>query len=226
VKEQIDEQTVSTHPILIIRDVVVGWILAGLVFSIGFGLAWTNHLEGLFVGVFHWVLMGITYVVIPAPILGFASWFLRRRNRWKRFVVIPIVAPAALLAGAGIVDLIFNPPTANNRLADTLRTKSINGIKVGKAFFSGGGLSDKDEIYLISGPTERIDHLVKSARFERTKAPPDSNIYWAFKGSRDGFPDPTLWEDATFYENDGAGGPVFLVVDKERTHAMIVHYTF
>jgi hypothetical protein len=82
------------------------------------------------------------------------------------------------------------------------------------------------EIYLISGPREKIDHLAKTVGFEATTAPTDSNIYAAFKARRDGFPDPTLWEAATFYENDRAGGPVFLVVDKERTHAMVVHYTF
>jgi hypothetical protein len=208
-------------------DVLLGWLIAGIVFSLAFATEWTDHWHGFFAGLIHWfVLLAIPYAVVAAPILGFVSWYLRRRQK-RRFALVTAGVPAMAMLCLLLVGWILDPPVQQRRLENALRAKVPAGIKFEKWFLEGGGISDRDEMYLLSGTASALDDLRSVGGFKRTTAPPDSNIYSAFKGREGGgFPDATRWEDAVFFEKDKTDNPVFLVINKERTRAMIVTYSF
>jgi hypothetical protein len=215
------------HPVVrFFIYVVTCWFMTGIVFASGFATAWTAYWTGFFVGMIQWALMAI--IVLPVMLLVLGTVFLLTRHRaygpkLMRLLVcaIPILSVAAVL-----FSIFVNPLTPESRLANLLHCKLPSSVKIEKSFFEGGGLSDLQQEYFITGSPFDLETLKLCCSFTAVEATRDSNSHYVFTASRDGFPEPLKWKDFSIFEDDRELGPVFMIISGDKTKAVIVHYTF
>ena len=209
-------------PMRLVYALLLSLPLFGVGYMIEQAIRWTNHFDGLMVGLVHlafFCLAAPIYLIPWALIVHFS--FRKRTNQKRR--TLWMLGPSILMCLLSISSLVTNPPTPWHRFKQLAKADLPAKMESLNFHFSGGGLADyHDTYYFKTSPTE-VDRLIREMRLEEDEFYGDSSTSHTIIGPLPGSPDFKKWLEHKQFRGgrDEGSWHYYLITDKLKTQVYI-----
>lgn len=205
----------------------MGYISAYLVslplFGVGYVIdqtvRWTDHLTGLYNGLFHMAFFGMAWGVYMIPWILIVYFCYRKRETQARRTLW-IIGPSVLVSLITLSGLVTNPPTPEGRFKQFAGSELPTDLRDLKTHFKGGGIYDYGDSYYFKTSSAEIERLITEMKLEKSDYfnPRSSVRRWYVE-----MPDIRKWDGPERYERwpDHSNWFYYLITDSAKTQAYI-----
>lgn len=127
---------------------------------------WTHWKDGFANGLFHAPLYGI-FGIPCCLVIGILLDYLSRWKNLRRFRTPLVTLPGWGFLLLAVCGMMIRPPSAENRLLESTGVAFPADAANVSTFFSGGGLTDGEELYSFECSAGETDRLIRELRLKR-----------------------------------------------------------
>lgn len=181
-------------------------------------IRWSDPWEGAFNGLLQSMFTGFAWILYVLPLsLGING--LYRWRRWERGRTWAVLAPAFGCTLLVLVGFAFSPPTAEGRLRGFTGAPLPPSVRSLRTHFTGGGLSDYDDIYYFECSAADTDQLIAALglsladQFDQDILASPPFLDW---------PNPAAWVGRRVYRGGRDHWFYYLATDASREHVYLI----